>query len=199
MMRLARLVLVALSAGAGLGLALRLAPRPAPVLPDPPTVATQIREAARLETLDVTLYRKVAFAPDPSETGVWAWASFTFRNPKGRAIVFADVHLGLDLARLDATSIRVVGREAYVVLPPVVAQVELRPGETEVIGSNLDSAETAKLFELARASFEREAAASPALRDRARAAAERAVRALLRQAGFAEVHFVEALPERRAS
>jgi hypothetical protein len=194
MLRLARLLLLGLALGAGFALVLRFAPRRAAALPDPPAVVLRVREAARLETLDVTLYKKVTLAPEPSEPGFWAWASYAFRNPRGRAIVFADVHLGLDLARLDAGSFRAIGREAYLVLPPVAVQVELKPGETEIIGSNLDSAETAKLLELAKESFAREAAASPALRDRARASAERAIRALLLQAGFAAVHFVDALP-----
>jgi len=40
-------------------------------------------------------------------------------------------------------------------------KVELRPAETEIIGSNLDSKETAELFERARTAFEREVAADP--------------------------------------
>ncbi len=86
------------------------------------------------------------------------------------------------------------GREVFLVLPPIRATVELRPGETEVIGSNLDSAETARLLELAKSAFEREVQADRALRDRARASAERQIRALLTTVGFAEVHFVETLP-----
>ena len=58
----------------------------------------------------------------------------------------------------------------------------------------LDSAETAGLFELAKTAFEREVEADRALRERARASAERQVRALLVTLGFAAVHFVEALP-----
>jgi hypothetical protein len=113
--------------------------------------------------------------------------------------VFADAHLGLDLARLDASSVRVRGREVWVVLPPIRATVELRPGETEVIGSNLDSAETARLLELAKDAFQREVGADRALQARARASAERQIRALLLTLGFAEVHFVEALPATASS
>ncbi len=40
-------------------------------------------------------------------------------------------------------------------LPPLQVRIELKPAETEVIGSNLDAEETAKLFELARSAFER--------------------------------------------
>jgi hypothetical protein len=192
------LVLLAAAGGLGLGLGLRLAPRP-PSLPDPPAVAVRIREVARLETLDVALYKKVTFAPEPTPgDGLWqdvaGWLRHAFRTPRGKAIVFADAHLGLDLARIDAGAVRVAGRDVWIVLPPIRATVELRPGETEVIGSNLDSADTARLLELARAAFEREVEADAALRGRARAAAERQIRALLATLGFGAVHFVDALP-----
>jgi Protein of unknown function (DUF4230) len=200
--RLLVLLLLALALGAGVALGLRAGARDAP--PDPPAVAMRIREVARLETLDVALYKKVTFAPEPVEAeSFWGevagWLRQTFRAPRGKAIVFADAHLGLDLARLDASSVRVQGREVWVVLPPVRATVELRPGETEVIGSNLDSAETSRLLELAKLAFEREVEADRALRGRARASAERQIRALLATLGFSEVHFVEALPSTPAS
>ncbi|MFL5264363.1 MAG: DUF4230 domain-containing protein [Anaeromyxobacteraceae bacterium] len=189
MRSLVKALVLGLAVGAGAVVAARLVPPRGPSLPDAPAIATQVREVARLEALDVALYKKVTFAPEPSEGGVWAWASYTFRAPRGRAIVFADAHLGLDLARLDAAAVRVLGRDVAIVLPPLEVRVELRPGETEVIGSNLDTAETAKLFELARTSFEREVAADARLRERARRAAERAIRALLTQAGFRSVTF----------
>lgn len=197
MRRLLSIVVFGLAAGAGALLAHRLAR--APALPDPPAVVTRVREVARLEALDVALYRKVTFSPDPIEADTaWGdlagWLRHTFRTPRGKAIVFADAHLGLDLARLDASAVRVTGRTVALVLPPVRATVALRPGETEVIGSNLDSAETARLLELARVAFEREVAADTALRARARASAERALRGLLLALGFDEVRFVEALP-----
>ena len=192
-----------LSVGAGVGLALRPGRRDPPA-PDPAAVVTRVREVARLETLDVTLYRKITFAPEPTEAGTpWAelagWLRHTFRTPRGKAIVFADAHVGLDLSHLDASAVRVTGRTVEVVLPPVRATVELRPGETEVIDSNLDSAETARLFDLAKIAFEREVSADAALRARARASAERQIRALLLTLGFAEVHFVDVLPAGAAS
>jgi hypothetical protein len=203
MRRLAALLLLGLAVGAGLGIALRLGRR-APALPDPPAVVLRVREIARLETLDVRLWKKVTFAPDPVEAeSLWGdvsgWLRHTFRTPRGKAIVFADAHLGLDLSRLDASSVRVTGREVELVLPPVVTTVELRPGETEVIGSNLDSAETARLFELARSAFEREVKADRALQERARLSAERQIRALLLTLGFADVRFVAELPRAPAS
>jgi hypothetical protein len=197
MRRLAALLILALAAGAGLGLALRLG-RGAPARPDPPAVVTAIREVARLETLDVQLYKKVAFTPEPTEAGsLWGdvsgWLRHTFRKPEGKAIVFADARLGLDLSRLDASKVRVDGPRVQVVLPPLEVRVALRPGETEIIGSNLDSAETARLLELAQRAFEREVEADRALRARARASAERQIRALLVTLGFTQVEFVESL------
>lgn len=168
-------------------------------LPDAPALVVKVREVARLQTLDASLYKKVTFAPDPRETGsVWGdlmqWASFTLRPPRGRAIVFAEAHLAVDLAKLDASALRVSGRRVEVVLPPVQVQVELKPAETEVIGSNLDSQQTAQLFELARAGFEREVAADEKLKARARTSAEQSLRALFLGLGFAEVEFVKELP-----
>lgn len=198
MRRLVTLVAFGLALGGGLGLALRLLPGRAPP-PDPAAVVTQIREVARLEALQVSLYKKVSFAPDPTEAGsfwgdVGGWLRHTFATPRAKAIVFADAHLSLDLERLDASGLRVTGRTVEVVLPPVRSTVVLRPGETEIIGSNLDSAETARLFELARGAFERQVNADAGLQARARGAAERAIRGLLLSLGFAEVRFVPALP-----
>jgi hypothetical protein len=87
----------------------------------------------------------------------------------------------------------------YVVLPPLRTTVEIRPGDTEVIGSNLDSAETARLLQLAKDAFEREVDADRALRERARGSAERAIRGLLLGLGFADVRFVDRLPAAPAS
>jgi uncharacterized protein DUF4230 len=203
MRRLLALVLAGLAAGVGLGIALRVARR-GPDLPDPPAVAVRIREVARLETLEVSLYKKVSFSPAPTPAdSLWGdvagWLRHTFRTPRGKAIVFAVARLGLDLSRLDASSVRVQGREAFVVLPPLQVTVELKPDETEILGSNLDSAETARLLELAKVAFEREVERDPALRERARGSAERQIRALLTTLGFAAVHFVDALPGPSAS
>ena len=198
--RLLALLVLGLAAGGGAVLAWRLlGPPPAP-LPDPPAVVERVREVARLETLEVQLYKKVSFEPEPRPAGsfwgeVAAWARYTLRPPRGKAIVFAVGHLGLDLDRLGPASLRVAGREAWVVLPPVAVTVELQPGETEVIGSNLDSAETARLFQLAKHAFERELAADERLRSRARDSARRAIEGLLLGLGFTAVHVVDRLPE----
>jgi hypothetical protein len=175
--------------------------RSAPTVTPPPTplVIERVREVARLETLEVEVYKKIAYAPDPVPTGalwsdVLAWARASLFPSHGRAIVFGTVHLGLDLSKLDAEHLRIHGDRVEVELPPLVAQVELKPAETEVISRNLDSAQTAQLLELARTAFEREALANPALRDRATGSARRALTGLLLTLGFRRVEFVDHLP-----
>jgi hypothetical protein len=168
-------------------------------LPDPPALILKVREVARLETLDVSLYKKIDFSPDPLPTGsTWGdvvqWSSYSLHPPRGRAIIFADAHLGVDLRKLQASSLRVAGRKVQAVLPATQVQVELRPAETEIIGSNLDSKQTAELFERARTAFEREVAADPKLAAQARASAEQTLRSLFVGLGFAEVEFVKELP-----
>lgn len=195
MRRLSSLLVVGLGIALGLTIAWKLlAPRP-PAPPDPPALVEKIRQVARLETLEVRLYKKVDFAPEPTPADtVWGdlagWVRHTLARPRGKAIVFAVAHVGLDVSRLGPEQV------VSLVLPPLLTQVELRPGETEVIGSNLDSAETAKLLELARAGFQREVQADRALQGKARAAAEQALTALLLQVGVTRVEFVEKLPGR---
>src|SRR5579863_5609153 len=87
---------------AGLGLGLWYASHRGPALPDAPAVATRVRDLLRLTTLEVNLYKKIDFAPDPAATdtvwkGLIEWARFALRPPHGRAIVFARVTLGYDL------------------------------------------------------------------------------------------------------
>jgi len=167
-------------------------------LPPTPLVVDRIREVARLETLDLQVYKKISYAPEPAPTGalwsdVLAWAKSSLFPSHGRAIVFGTVHLGLDLSKLDARRVHIQGGRIEVALPPMHCQVELRPGETEIISSNLDSAQTAQLLELAKTAFEREVMADPALQAKARGSAERALTGLLLSLGFREVVFVDAL------
>ncbi len=190
-------LLVALVAGA-LGAFVLLRPKP-PALPDTPALVTRVREVARLETLDVSLYKKVEFSPEPQATDkLWKdvinWAAYSINTPRGRAIVFAEVHLGYDFGRLDGSSLRVQGTRVDVALPPLEVKVELKPGETEIIGSNLDSAQTTLLLEKAREAFEREVKADARLKQKARRSAENTLRALFLSAGFREVNVVDVLP-----
>ena len=192
---LGRLAVVLVAALVGAGLYAYLLATPRTLRPDPPALVEQIREVARLETLEVRLYKRVSFAPEPEPAGTVWGDVFNFvrevvAKKQGRAIVFADVSLGLELSKLTAEQLRVHGDTVEVALPPLKAQVALRPEDTEVIDSNLDSAQTAKLFELAKDAFEREVERDAKLQARARASAERQVRALLITAGFREVVFV---------
>jgi hypothetical protein len=169
-----------------------------PAVPPTPLVVDRIREVARLETLDLQVYKKITYAPEPSPTGalwsdVLAWARSSLFPSHGRAIVFGTVHLGLDLSKLDARRLSIQGGRIEIALPPMHAQVELRPGETEIISSNLDSAQTAQLLELAKGAFEREVMADPTLQARARGSAERALTGLLLSLGFREVVFVDSV------
>jgi hypothetical protein len=198
---LAFLALLGAFAG-GAFVAWRLTHREAP-MPDERALIVRVREVARLEALDVTLYKKVEFAPDPREQGsLWSsisqWATYAVRPPKGRAIVFAQAHLGVDLRKLDASALRVQGRSVQVVLPKVETQVELLPAETEIIGSNLDSAQTAELFEKAKTAFAAQVAGDRGLQERARQSAQSELRALFLGLGFTQVDFVPELPPAQA-
>jgi hypothetical protein len=194
-LRLLVLVLAAVIGALGAFIVLRPTPRP---LPDPPALVTQMREVTRLETLEVSVYKKVTFSPEPTATdALWKdvinWASYSLRTPRGRAIVFADLHLGYDFQRIDTSSLQVSGTRVDVVLPPLEVKVVIRPGETEIIDSNLNSQETAHLLEKARVAFEREAHHDVRLKERARHSAERSLRALFLSLGFTEVRFVDRL------
>ena len=191
------LLLVAAVALGAVGTFFALRPQ-SRALPDPPALVTQMREVTRLETLDVSLYKKVTFSPEPKASdALWKdvinFAVHSINNREGRAIVFADVRLGYDFQRIDTSSLRVAGSRVDVVLPPLEVKVELRPGETEVIDSNLDSEQTAQLLEKAKLAFYKEVSADPRLKDRARQSAERSLRALFFSLGFTEVRFVEKL------
>jgi Protein of unknown function (DUF4230) len=189
-----RRLLAPLCLAAGVGLGLWLSTHRGPSVPDSPAVATRVRDVLRLTTLDVTLYKKISFAPDPVPSGtVWQalyqWARFTVHAPHGRAIVFARVELSYELPADPAAWLSVDRDRARVALPAPHAHVELLPAETEVIDSNLDSAQTAQLLELARVAFQRAAEADPDLRQRADRGARQAIEALLRQLGFHAVDF----------
>ncbi|RKH44964.1 DUF4230 domain-containing protein [Corallococcus sicarius] len=199
MANLSRVLSVLAAAAVGALVAWVLLRPAAPKLPDSATVVEQMREVARLETLDVALYKKVTFTPEPAATdALWKdvllWASYTLQNPHGRAIVFADAHLGFDFQRFDASHLHASGTRVDVLLPPMEVRVALRPGETEIIDSNLDSAQTAQLLEKARLAFEQEVRQDTRLQEKARQSAERALRGLLLTLGFREVRFVDTLP-----
>src|SRR5258708_34809606 len=125
------LLLWLVAALAGAAIAWKLA-RPEPRLPDAPALVLRIREVARLETLDVPLYKKIDFSPDPHASrgfwdGVTQWARFSLKPPRGKAIVFARAHLGVDLGKLDARSLRVSGRRVPAGAPPHPVAGEMLP------------------------------------------------------------------------
>lgn len=161
-----------------------------------PTVLTRIREVARLETLDVTVYKKVSYEPEPPPSttltsDVLAWAKHSLAPRRGRAIVFGVAHVGLVLSRLRAEDVRIVGSTIEVVLPPTEVRVELLPQETEIVSSNLDSAQTALLLEKGRAALQVDVSRDRALQERAQQSSERALRALFTTLGFTKMRFVE--------
>jgi hypothetical protein len=167
--------------------------------PDVSAVIEKVREVARLETLEVNIYKKVSFEPDPEPgrtrlNDLVNWATQVVAPPKGRAVVFATAHLGVDLKRITPECMRVHNGVVSLVLPPVVTRVELRPGETEVIASNLNNVQLTRLLEHAQLAMQRDVAWDAQLSQRARQSTERALRAFLTGMGFRDVRFVEEQP-----
>lgn len=171
------------------------------VAPEAATVITRMREVARLETLEVAVYKKVSFEPEPEPAAslageVLAWAKHEVAPRRGRAIVFGTAHVGLDLSKLDEGSVHIDGTHITVTLPRPVVRVELQPEQTEVIASNLDSAQTALMLEKGRAALEQDVRADRALQARARESSERALVALLITLGFEQVSLSPPLTRR---
>ncbi|MBI5493604.1 MAG: DUF4230 domain-containing protein [Deltaproteobacteria bacterium] len=186
----------ALGAGAVVGLLAREPPTQPVPQGDLRPVVDRIREVARLETLSVGLHRKVTYEPavpkaDSTLRDLANWAAHEVRPHRGRAIVFADAHLSVDLRRVDA---RAAGRTVFVVLPDVVTRVELRPLETEVFDSNLEPAEQQVMMHQALVEMQSAVRQDAALRRRALESAQQSLRAFLVGAGFQDVRFVDALP-----
>jgi hypothetical protein len=183
-----------LGTSAGVVAALHWAPPPAEREERP--VVERIREVARLETLDVAVYRKVTFEPEVPPAGSVAgdlanWAAHAVRPRQGKAIVFGEAHLSVDLRRTEA---RAVGRTVYVVLPDVTTRVELRPQDTAVYESNLDAQQLQQLLHHGLLQLQADVGRDPALKNRARESARRAMTTFLVGAGFSDVRFVDALP-----
>ncbi|MFN0062951.1 MAG: DUF4230 domain-containing protein [Myxococcaceae bacterium] len=199
--RFAHVLTLVFAAGVGAFLTTWAPWRNVPRRPEAPLLIERIREVARLETLEVSLHRKVSFAPDPpalATDGFWseltAFAQHALRNPNARAILFADVHLTWDLSKLGPDDIAVKGDVVHVRFPQLQTHVEMRPDETEIIGSNLNSAETAEMFAKAQRAFAMQTQFDPQLRGRAERSAQQALRALLLPLGFRDVVFVAEKP-----
>jgi hypothetical protein len=163
-----------------------------------PAVVERIREVARLEVLEVSVHRKVTFEPQPPAHAtlmgdVWEWAREAVSPRRGRAVVFAEGRWFVDLRKLRAQDVRVEGDSVTLVMPEPEVEAVVMPGETEVIASNLDSAQTAALLEAAQGQLKEAVEQDPALRLRAREAAERSVAGLLKALGFKSVSFASRL------
>jgi hypothetical protein len=194
------LVAIAIAAAGGWWLASQ---NTRPRTPDAAALITQVRDTLKLDVLEVSLYKKVDFGPiRPLEDTWWkelaAWSLETLRRPRGRAIVFANAHLGYDLSRLDPKSIRVQGDRVIFALPALEVRVELLPAETEIIDSNLNTQESAELLEHARKAFLKQVQNDAGLRGRARRSAIRSLEAFLFPLGFRSVQIVDALPQEGA-
>ncbi len=163
---------------------------------EPPAVVDRIRDVQRLEVLQVTVHQKLTFAPDPKPeptllAGVLAYARETVAPRRGRAIVFAEARFFVDLRRLRSDQVVVDGDEVTLTLPEPEVETSLLPAETEVIASNLDSAETAQLLDDAQRRLQGTVASDAKLRQRAREAAARTMTALLKGFGFRKVTFAQ--------
>jgi hypothetical protein len=163
---------------------------------EPPAVVDRIRDVQRLEVLEVTVHQKLTFAPDPKPqptllAGVLAYARESVAPRRGRAIVFAEARFFVDLRRLKSDQVVVNGDEVTLTLPEPEVETSLLPAETEVIASNLDSAETAQLLDDAQRRLQGTVAADAKLRQRAREAAARTMTGLLKGFGFRRVSFAQ--------
>ncbi len=199
-LRITLIVLLALVTGAlGAGASWYLQQRRAGVLAEGPVVIERMREVARLETLEVSLYEIVQFKQDPKIRDSLMGTALEMAKEKwfpeqGKAIVFATARIGLDLSRLDREHVRVQGDLVEVILPRLQTTVELKPEETLVVDSNLDSQQTMQLLEVAKRRFEAKLNQDARLQEKARASSERSLRALLITLGYPQVRFVETLP-----
>src|SRR2546428_13041647 len=95
----------------GAGLVWHLSHREAR-LPDAPALVLKIREVARLETLDVSLYKKIDFSPDPRArptTWPWLamWSSNLERTQRGRPSVIPSTHSWLTQSQHSSYSLSV--------------------------------------------------------------------------------------------
>ena len=163
---------------------------PAPV----PTVIERLRAVSRLQVLDVSVTRKVTLLPEPVDqptvtAAVVQWARFAVAPPSGTALVAAEAHFAIDLAKMPADAVQVTGERVEISLPEPEVSVELTPGQTEVLVSNLDSQQTTALLAKAQGEFAQSLAHDPRLREKARASAERSLGSLVLALGFKEVRF----------
>jgi hypothetical protein len=163
-------------------------------LPPTPTVVERLRAVSRLQVLDVSVTRKVTLLPDPVDQATLAgsvvqWARFAVAPPSGTALVAAEARYAIDLSKMAADSVQVVGERVEISLPEPEVSIELTPSQTEVLVSNLDSQQTTALLAKAQAEFARSLARDPRLLQKARTSAEKSLGSLVLALGFKEVRF----------
>ena len=171
--------------------------------PPSPTVIERLRAVSRLQVLDVTVTRKVTLLPEPVDqptvtSALVQWARFAVAPPSGTALVAAEAHFAIDLALLQPEAVQVTGDRVEISLPETEVSVELTPGQTEVLASNLDSQQTTALLAKAQTEFAHSIAQDPRLKEKARISAERSLGALVLALGFKEVRFNQRSPSATA-
>lgn len=164
--------------------------------PEPGALVEQVKEVARLQTLEVRLATAVEHVPDPklapTFTGqVLSWAAYNLRAKKGRALVSGVARVSLDLSELDASAFHFDNDRVILVMPPMTTSVDIDLDRTEIVASNLNSSDTAELFEKGRRSLTMQVERNETLQQQARTAAQNALQKLLLSAGFREVVFVD--------
>ena len=184
-------VAVALVAGFLFGRSLT---RPAIVSP---TVVDRLRAVARLQVLDASVTRTVRLLPEPVEqrtltASLAQWARYAVAPPSGTAVVAAEAHFSIDLSHFDERSVWADGDTVQVVLPEPELSVELSPGATQVLVSNLDSEQTNALLAKAKDEFVASLARDPKLLEEARESGRRGLTVLIQTLGFKQVRFVTA-------
>src|SRR6185436_8609840 len=83
---------------------------------EPPPVIDRIREVQRLEVLEVTVHKKLTFAPDPAPQttllgDMLQYARESVAPRRGRALVFAQARFFVDLRKLKTEQVKVTGDE----------------------------------------------------------------------------------------
>lgn len=164
--------------------------------PEPGALVEQVKEIARLQTLEVRLTTAVEHVPDPKLASTFtgqllSWVTYNLRPKKGRALVSGVARLSFDFSQLDASAFRFDKKRVTLMLPPMRTTVDVDLERTQIIASNLNSARTSELFEKGRRSLQMQVEQNQTLQNQARQSARNALQALLTGAGFDEVVFVD--------
>lgn len=170
--------------------------RPEREQPDQAAVLRQVRQVARLTLLEVNLYRKIVFQPDPPAPdgmlhALWLFAANHLRTQSGKVIVFAQGSVGIDVSQLAIDGLHLSeDGSAEVALPPLWYELRILPGETEVIASNLTSEQTAALLAEAEKVMLHQLQTDTHLQQKANQAAQQWFSSWLARMGYTQVRFV---------